>query len=167
MYFWNSVLILRSWGSWGSSGFSLEHMCEPLKVSSLSLVEVVPMDYCSVHIGMWVRQQRHQISFLLTRLTDYDDVSSDQLCISCHCCLPGNFNDTIRVPIRKCIWLCFGYVIEFLMLIREMAFIFHKSKAKLNIKIPVTLLNDILIFKSCWMCKFYSKGSFASTNLGE
>ncbi len=33
-----------------------------------------------------------------------------------------------RVPVRKCIWLCFGYVIEFLMLIREMAFVFHKSK---------------------------------------
>ena len=33
-----------------------------------------------------------------------------------------------RVPVRKCIWLCFGYVIEFLMLIWEMAFAFHKSK---------------------------------------
>ena len=33
-----------------------------------------------------------------------------------------------RVPTRKCIWLCFGYVIEFLMLIRKMAFIFHISK---------------------------------------
>ena len=127
-----------------AAGFRLS-TCVSRSKWALSLVEVVPMDYCSVHIGMWVRQQRHQISFLLTRLTDYDDVSSDQLCISCHCCLPGNFNDTIRVPIRKCIWLCFGYVIEFLMLIREMAFIFHKSKAKLNIKIPVTLLNDILI----------------------
>ena len=29
--------------------------------------------------------------------------------------------------VRKCIWLCFGYVIEFLMLIREMAFVFHKK----------------------------------------
>ena len=33
-----------------------------------------------------------------------------------------------RVPTRKCIWLCFRYVIEFLMLIWEMAFVFFKSK---------------------------------------
>ena len=33
-----------------------------------------------------------------------------------------------RVSVRKCIWLCFGYVIKFFMLIREMAFVFHKSK---------------------------------------
>ena len=31
-------------------------------------------------------------------------------------------------PVRKCIWLCFGYVTDFLMLIREMVFVFHKSK---------------------------------------
>ena len=35
--------------------------------------------------------------------------------------------DTLGFPVRKCIWLCFGYVIEFLMLIREMVFVFHKS----------------------------------------
>ena len=33
-----------------------------------------------------------------------------------------------RVPVRKCIQLCFGYVVDFLMLIRKMAFVFHKSK---------------------------------------
>ena len=33
-----------------------------------------------------------------------------------------------RVLVKKCIWLCFGNVIEFSMLIREMAFVFHKSK---------------------------------------
>ena len=31
-------------------------------------------------------------------------------------------------PLIKCIWLCFGYVKKFLMLIREMSFVFHKSK---------------------------------------
>ena len=39
-----------------------------------------------------------------------------------------SFNLEIGYPFKKCIQLCFGYVIEFLMLIREMAFIFHKSK---------------------------------------
>ena len=34
----------------------------------------------------------------------------------------------VRVSVRKCFWMGFGYVIEFLMLIRQMAFIFHKSK---------------------------------------
>jgi len=33
-----------------------------------------------------------------------------------------------RVPEKKCIWLCFVFLIEFLMLIWEMAFVFHKSK---------------------------------------
>ena len=37
-----------------------------------------------------------------------------------------------RVPVRKCIWLCFGYVTEFLMLILEMAFVFQKSKQALR-----------------------------------
>ena len=31
-------------------------------------------------------------------------------------------------PQRKCIWLCFDYVIEFLMLIWEKVFVFHSSK---------------------------------------
>ena len=34
----------------------------------------------------------------------------------------------IRVDVRKCIWLCFECLIEFLMMIFEMAFVFHKSK---------------------------------------
>ena len=33
-----------------------------------------------------------------------------------------------RVPVKNCVWLCFGFVIEFFMLIWEMAFVFHKSK---------------------------------------
>lgn len=38
----------------------------------------------------------------------------------------------IGVRIRKCSWLCFGYVKEFLMLIREMVFVFHKSTQSLT-----------------------------------
>ena len=33
-----------------------------------------------------------------------------------------------RVSVRICIWLCFGYVKKFLLLIFEMTFVFHKSK---------------------------------------
>mgnify|MGYP001256400934 CR=1 FL=1 len=45
----------------------------------------------------------------------------------------GNLNESFfndfqfRVFLKKCIWLCFGYVIVFLMLIMEIVFIFHKS----------------------------------------
>ena len=34
----------------------------------------------------------------------------------------------VRVPVRKCIWMCLGYVVEFLMLIWRMTFVLHKSK---------------------------------------
>ena len=33
-----------------------------------------------------------------------------------------------RVPNKKCIWLCFVYLKEFLMLIQEMSYVFHESK---------------------------------------
>ena len=36
-------------------------------------------------------------------------------------------NMCVRMPVKKCIGLCFGYFIEVLMLIWEMAFVFHKS----------------------------------------
>ena len=44
--------------------------------------------------------------------------------------LPGQIisKHGYQVTARKCSLLCFGYVREFLMLIWEMAFVFHKSK---------------------------------------
>ena len=36
------------------------------------------------------------------------------------------------LSITKCILLCFGYVIKFSMLIREMSFVFLKSKRALD-----------------------------------
>ena len=48
-----------------------------------------------------------------------------------------------RVPVRKCIWLCFGYVIEFLMLIQQMAFVFHKSK-QVEKRVALTKLSNTL-----------------------
>ena len=37
-----------------------------------------------------------------------------------------------RNCIAKLIWLCFEYVIKFLMLIQEMTFVFHKSRQALT-----------------------------------
>ena len=48
------------------------------------------------------------------------------------------------MPVRKCIWLCFGYVIKFLMLICEMAFVFHKSKQALTRATLKKLLKTII-----------------------
>ena len=47
---------------------------------------------------------------------------------------------TFRVSLGKCIWLCFGYFIEFLMLIWERTFVFHKSKQAF-IKVTLTKLS--------------------------
>ena len=63
-----------------------------------------------------------------------------------HFLLPKNlWNVTrvLRVTVRKCVWLCFGYVIKFLMLILKMVFIFHKSKQAFTRVILTKLSKEI------------------------
>ena len=54
-----------------------------------------------------------------------------------------NVTRVLRVTVRKCVWLCFGYVIKFLMLILKMVFIFHKSKQAFTRVILTKLSKEI------------------------
>ena len=58
--------------------------------------------------------------------------------------------------VRKCIWLCFGYVIEFLILIQEMAFVLHKSK-QAKTRVPLKKLSKTI---NCTKGSFYSNEQF-------